>query len=114
MSEEKGIKEVKEVVEFIAVLASAADLASKDGLGLEDIGLFMPVMALAPAAFTGLDEAKLEAGNLSQQELVELKVALAEKLDLADDKLEGLIEKALGLAVSVYGFIQEVRVLKDA
>lgn len=112
MSEEKGIKELKEAVEFVAILASAADKATQDGLGVEDVALFLPAITLAPTAFAGLDEAKLELDDLSQDELTELKKALADKLDLADDKLEGLVEKSIGLVVEIVGLVKEVGALK--
>jgi len=107
-----GIKELKEIVEFIGSLVTAADQATQDGISIEDVATFVAPMLLAPAAFAGLDEAKLELADLSQDELKELNDALAIKLDLVNDDLEGLVEKALNIALEVYAILQKVKELK--
>ena len=48
MSEEKGIKELKELIIFFAVLGSAVDKSTKDGFSVEDIGAFLPAFMAAP------------------------------------------------------------------
>ena len=107
-----GIKELKELVVFLAVLGSAADRATKNGLDMADIAFFMPVFLKAPAAFEGLDVAKLEAKELDNAEIAELNQAVAENLDLENDKVEALVEKSLSALVSIYGIIEEVKALK--
>lgn len=114
MGEEHGIKELKEVVVFLAGFASAADAATRNGLDVNDIATFMPAMMMAPAAFTGLDKAKLELGNLDQAELQELRQAVADSLDLVDDKVEALVEYALSVALSLYDLIEQFKALKAA
>lgn len=109
---EHGTKELKELVLFVGALASATDMATKDGLGIADIALFMPALLMAPEAMAGLDKAKLEAGDLSIAEMDELKVALAGQLDLADDKLEALVEKSIGVLINIYGIVEEIKTLK--
>jgi len=112
MGEEKGIKELKELVVFFAEVGSAADKASKDGLGWDDAGHFVPALMAAPKAFDGLEEAKMEAKDLSESEMAEIKQALAEKLDLVDDQLEVLVEKALGVIVNMYGIYKEIQAMR--
>lgn len=114
MAEKQGIKELKELVVFVAALASAADKATQDGLGYEDAALFVPVLLKAPEAFQGLDKAKLELANLNQAEVAELNEALKQELDLVDDQLEGLVEKALSILVQLYGLIEAIKAKKSA
>lgn len=114
MSEKKGIKELKELVIFVAVLANAADKTTRDGLQLADIGDFMNAALKAPEAFDGIADVKLEIADLDMVEMAELKDALAKELDLVDDQLEAIIEKSISAIVSIYGIINDVRALKDA
>jgi hypothetical protein len=107
-----GIKELKELVVFMAVLAGAADRSTKNGLGLDDVAYFMPVFLKAPAAFEGIDKAKLEAGDLTPEELTELNSAVAEALDLVDDRVEAIVEKSLAALLNIYSIVQEVKALK--
>ena len=116
MSEEKkGIKELKEAVEFIGEFVTSIDKSRADGkVDVQDIGNFLPAMMLAPNAFAGLDELKLEAKDLDEVELVELKAAFAAKFDLVDDKAELLFEEAMTVILSVYGMVQKVKAYKEA
>jgi len=107
-----GIENLKELVVFLAVLGNAADASTKNGLGLDDVVHFMPVFLKAPAAFEGIDQAKLEMKDLDAAEIAELNAAVAMSLDLADDQVEAIIEKSLAALVSIYGIVQEVKALK--
>jgi len=111
---EKGIKELKELVVFIASLSSASDKAMRDGLGLSDMALFMAPLMMAPEALAGLDEAKLEYADLSEAEKAELNAAFAKELDLVDDGLEALIEKSMMIGLELFRLIKQVKALKDA
>lgn len=108
----KGITELKELVVFLAVLASAADKSTKDGLGLDDIGHFMPAILKAPGAFEGIDEAKMELKDLDNAEIAELNLAVATSLNLEDKQVEAIVEKSLSAIASIYGIVQEVKALK--
>ena len=112
---EKGIKELKEAVEFVGEFVTAIDKAKADGkVDVNDLGSFLPAMMIAPQAFMGLDEAKLEAKDLSEVELVELKESFAAKFDLIDDQAELLFEEAMSVVLSVYGMVQKVKAFKEA
>lgn len=110
----EGIKELKELVVFIGAFASAADKATQDGLGVEDIAHFVPSLMLAPEAFKGIDAAKLEVTNLDEAELLELKNAFATELDLVDDQLEGLVEEALTIGLQLYGLYKKIGAIRTA
>ena len=111
---EKGIKELKEFVVFIASLASASDKATRDGLGVEDLAIFMGPLMLAPEALAGLDEAKLEYANLNEQEKAELIAAFADKLDLVDDGLESMIEKSMVIGLELFKLFKQIKDMKAA
>jgi len=111
----KGVKELKEFIVFLASLGTAADKAQADGkLDVADLGLFMPALMKAPEALMGLDEAKLEAKDLSQEEMQELSAAISQELDLRDDVVEGLIEKSLSVAPLVYGIFKEIQAFQKS
>ena len=108
-----GIQETKEVVVFLAKLASAADAATRNGLGFDDIGLFITPLMDAPKALEGLDQAKMELADMDDAEVAELNKAVAEALDLADDKVEALVEKGLTCATMLYGMYMDYKNMKE-
>ncbi|MCK4609470.1 MAG: hypothetical protein KAT71_08305 [Gammaproteobacteria bacterium] len=108
----EGIKELKELVVFIAALASAADKAGQDGFGVEDMALFMAPIMKAPDAFQGLIKAKAELADLDQAEIDELNVAFAAELDLEDKDLEGMVEKALTIIAEINSIVLKVKAMK--
>ena len=110
--EEKGIKELKELVSFIALFINATDKATKDGFDIGDIATFMVPLMKAPQAFSGLSEAKLEYADLSSEEIMELNKVLADELDLESEKVENLVEKSLSVMIQIYSIIKSVRDLK--
>lgn len=112
--ESKGIKELKEMISFIALLINASDKAKKDGLGIEDIALYMVPLMKAPEAFSGMTEMGLEFKDLSGAEVAELNILLAKELDLENDKIEGLVEKSIALLVKIVSLIKEIKGLKTA
>jgi len=108
----EGIKELKELVTFVAVLASAADKSTQDGLGYDDIGEFVNAMLKAPNAFEGIDKVGAEIKDLDAAEMQELKDLVAAELNLVDDKLELVVEKAIVAIVNIYDIVLEVKALK--
>jgi hypothetical protein len=107
-----GIENLKKLVVFFAMLGSAADKATRNGLGLEDIGDFIGPLMKAPEAIEGIDKVKLEAQDLDTAEMDELKAAVAANLDLVDDELEGVVIDAIGAIVSVYGIYEKIQKIK--
>ena len=72
--EEKGIKEITELLDGLGELASFAGAATKDGrIGIDDLSYLIALGSkfdvLANAA-SGIDEALLEAKNLKQDEVL--------------------------------------------
>lgn len=116
MSEEKmGIEELKEVLKFVIEFGEAADKALLDKkFEISELALLMgPFMLIGPA-FEGLDKVGGEIKDLDEAELVELKLFVETELDLANDKVEEIIEKALAIGVQLYGFIKLFAKAPDA
>lgn len=107
MNEKMGIDELKDVIRFGISLGESVDQALADGkFDITELGLLMtPIMQIGPA-FTGIDKVGGEIKDLDEAELAELKLFVEEELDLANDKVEEIIEKALGIGVQVYGLVQ--------
>lgn len=108
-SEKKyGIEELKKVVDFAADTHMSVDKSLADGkIDVADAPLLMaPAMSLfamigvitkVPAAFAELDEEEKSA-------LIEYAKV---KYDIADDKVEKLVEKSFALAVAVGDLIHD-------
>ena len=115
MAEKKyGIKDLKEMVVFVAKVGNAVDVSAEDGIGVDDLGSFVPAFMSAPQAFEGVSEIPKEAKDLDAEEMKELQDALAKELDLKDDALEAVIEKSLAAIASIFAIAQEIKALKDA
>jgi len=107
MTEVTGIKELKELLKFVIEFGEAIELALADKkFEISELALLMgPLMQVGPA-FEGLDLLGGEIKDLSEAEAAELKAYVAEELDLQNDKIEEVVEKALGLGVMIYNFIK--------
>ena len=82
--EEKGTKEVKELLAGIKILAVAAAKVMKDGkLGSDDVGVVIELLSKQDqlvAAVQGLDEGLLEVKDLT---IEEISVILFDIIDIA-------------------------------
>lgn len=111
---EKGIKETKDLVGFIALLGNAIDKTTDNGLQMADFGEFMGALGRVPAALDGIDEVPAEIKDLDAAELSELKADLASQLDLRDDVLEGIIEESITIGAALFGLVQKIKAAREA
>lgn len=109
-----GNKDFKELVVFMALLGSAADRATQDGLQVSDVQYLMPPMMAAPEAFKGIENIPAEAKDIDQAELLDINQAVGGALDLHDDKLEVVVEKAIGAVINLYGVYTEIQAIRNA
>lgn len=101
-----GIKETKEIVKFGIDMGEAFDKAFSDGkFGVEDLSHFFTAFLSASDAFEGIGLVPNEIKDMSPEELLELKAYIVEEFDIANDKLEEVIEKSLSIALAIYEMI---------
>lgn len=101
-----GISETKEVVKFGIELGEAFDKGLSDGkFSIEDLSYFFSTFMSAGAAFEGISKVPAEIKDLSSEEMEDLKAFVELEFDIENDKLEELIEKALGVALKIYEII---------
>lgn len=99
---ESKVKELKEMVSFGLSLGMAIDksLADDGKISFADVGnLIAPIMK-APAAFMGADKALEELKNLDEEGKKEMNDFVKSEFDIADDKIEAIVEECIGIAMS--------------
>ena len=104
-----GIKDLKELVVFMAVMGNAVDQATKDGFQAADIGLVVPAFMKAPEAFAGIENVPAEFKDLDDAEKDEIVKAVKENLDLADDVLEGIVEDAFAMVLGIVSLAGKIK-----
>ena len=101
-----GIQETKDVVKLGIEIGEAFDRALDNGkLGIEDLSQFFGVFTSASAAFAGITKVPAEIKDLSAEEMEELKSFVETEFDIANDRLEEVIEKAIAAALRIYEII---------
>lgn len=101
-----GTKELKELLKFTIGLGEAFDQAMADKkFEMTEIALLIGPLMDSAAAFEGMDIIALELKDLDNAEMAELVRYVEEELDLKNDKIELVIEKALALGVNILSFI---------
>lgn len=107
-----GIKETKELVKFGISLGEAIDKSLPGGIGLEDAMNFYNAVTTASDAFDNVKQVPKELGDLDQAERDELYAYVEAEFDIANDKLESVIEEALKTALQVYKLVESVKGMK--
>ena len=103
-----GIKETKEVLDFMFAGAGAVKNSLADGkIDLNDLGHLMPVVLAAGPAFTDITKVPKELGDLTIVEAEAVMLHMSKRLNvLIDDAaLRVKIDKALGVALSLAEFL---------
>jgi hypothetical protein len=114
MSEQKGIKELKEMVDFgIDVVNLGLDVAKDKKVDVMDLGKFVSslpsLIASGSAAFSGSEEISLELKDLSAEESQEIIAHVMQKLSIEESKAKSIAEKALKAAYANYALIKEIK-----
>lgn len=114
MTENLGIDETAEVVDFVAVLGNAIDGALLDGkFNWMDFGQFFALVPRMAPAINGIDKVPRELSDLSVAERAILAERLAVTLKLQNPVTEVLSEKAFDLALHLAEFVSEIRKAKQ-
>jgi hypothetical protein len=105
------VKELSEVIEFVAELASALGKAAEDGKPtLSDAIYLAPLVYKLPSALDGAGKIPEEAANLDKEKMDALAEQFKEKLKLPQEKLEMAIEESLDIALRLYALVQKMKV----
>jgi len=104
------LKESVEVIDFAVALGQSVEKAKLDGkIDVTDIAYFMdPLMKLVPAV-ENIKAVKEEMLNASAEAKQELVAHFKAKLDIADDKLEMVIEESFALAIAVSNLVAAIK-----
>jgi hypothetical protein len=98
-----GMKETKEMVDFIIELAHAMDKSMADGkIGIEDLGHFISAMTLAGPAFADMGKIPSEMQTMTEQQSQDLIAHVKRRLTLSNAKVEQISELAVEIGLKVY------------
>lgn len=105
-----GIKETKELLEFIVRLAEALDRSLEDGdIGFMDMSNLVSAMLAANSAFTDISLVPAEMKDLTKEESEDLYAHVRDNLNFKSDKLEMVVENSLEIGMKVYQLLLLVR-----
>lgn len=105
-----SVKESKELLTFIARLASAVSKALEDGkINVGDIGVVFEPLLSAKAAFEDIGKIPQELLDLDEDEAAELVQTVQDELELSGDIVEELSEEGLAIAFRLVLFINKIR-----
>lgn len=95
---------VNEVKELLAFGLSAGELVAglADGVGFDDVGKAIKAARLAKPAFKDAKLALEQYIAASPEEVVELEQFVVDNFDIADDKIEAVIETALKVVIQLH------------
>lgn len=104
------MKELTEVIEFVAELANAAGKAAEDGKpDLGDAIHMIPLLYKLPSAIDGAGKIPEEAKSLDKEKMDELAAHFKDKLKLPQEKIELAIEDSLDIALRLYALVQKLK-----
>lgn len=97
-----GIDNLKAFLAFGLALGSSIEksLADDGKITVGDAGNLLAPLMKAPAAFAGASEAFKEVADLDDEERADLNAYVKANFDIADDRLEAVVEEAFQIALS--------------
>ena len=105
-----GVEKLKKVLAAVLHLANKIDLVTADGFQpLSDLVALLPNLVDGVMLIKDGKEAWLEFQDLDDEERVELDAFIQAEFDIADEKLEEVIESALDAIVAVADVIDKVK-----
>lgn len=109
-NEKLGIDETKHLINFIISLGIAVERALADGkIRFDDMAHFMGAFMSAGEAFKDIKKMPAELKDLDNEELEHLQNYVRERFDLENDRIEALVESAIGLGIQIYQLVMEIR-----
>lgn len=109
-----GINETKELLKFVLGLGNAAGAVAADGkVDATDLAAIMAPLMSAGPAFAGINLIPAELKDLSPEESSELLAYAQQEFNIPQDKVEAVVEAALGVLVEVGKLIAVIVALKQ-
>ena len=103
MAGEYGMKETKELLKFVIGLGMAIDKSLADKkFSFDDVTYFMVPLMQAGPAFANIKMLPAELKDMDAAEAAELKQFIEDEFDIENDKIEKIIEAAIGVGLKVY------------
>ena len=114
VQEEKfGIKETKEMVDFlVSVIQGAIDSAVDGRLDLWDIRNFFKSLRKVGAAFKDCSKIGQELSDLSDKEIAELEALVNSELSIGNLLIDGFVKQAIIVLLEMLKFVPFVEALK--
>lgn len=103
---EQGTQALKDVLALPLSLHMAVDKAQADGkIDLQDVAFLLDPAMKVGAFIAGLSKVPGELADLSDAERADVHAWAKSTYDLADDKVEAMVESALGVALHLGQFL---------
>ena len=96
-----GIENLKKAVKFGIDLSKQIEVSGQDGFDWKDSFSFFDELMQIPGIIASGDKIKAEFNDLQPEEKTELLNYFKTEFDLADDKLETIIESSLELVLQI-------------
>jgi hypothetical protein len=107
-----GIENLKKAVKFAIDLGEQFATSLADGFQWTDSFSFVDELIQVPGLLKSGKDVVAELKDLDATERQELYDYIKEEFDIADDKVEDVVEQALATAVSVLLLVDKVKALK--
>jgi len=113
MEEQKGTKELVEVVDFAMGLAKlGVDIGADKKVDMSDLGLALqriPELAgVAVMAFQGIGEVPMELKDMSEEEAAKLVAHVMGKLAVEEPKARAIVEASLKASYAGYALVKAI------
>jgi len=110
MSEVKGLKETKEVLDFaIGAVTAVNNITADKKIDFSDLAHVMALLPIAGPALDGVKEIPAELMDLTSQEGVEMVAYVAAKLSLENSHAKDIALAAMKAAVATFELIKAVK-----
>ena len=112
--EQKGIKELSEILAFVGAFATTTgDIAADGKVNLIEFLKYVNVWPVIGPAFDNFKEVGAELADLSAQERSQLRVDFANSLKLPNPVTEEILEEGADLALHLVEFIFKIKQLRS-
>lgn len=110
-----GTENLSELAVFCCNVGNAVDKSLSDKkISFTDSINFTAAVMSAPAAFMSISQVDKEYFDLDDAEKTELKTLVAEKLDLAADQVESIVEGIINMAIQWNSLVASMLKVKQA